>query len=49
MKSNGEEAAIAQNLKDTIGGTKVTLISLGKLDFKSKILAFNGGIKSTSL
>lgn len=48
MISNGEEAAITWRFKDTIGGTKVTLISLGKLDFKSKILAFfNGGIKST--
>ena len=48
MISNGEEAAITWKFKDTIGGTKVTLISLGKLDFKSKILAFfNGGIKST--
>ena len=48
MISNGEESSVSWKFKDTIGGTKVTWTSKGKLDFKSKILAFfNGGINST--
>lgn len=48
MITNGEESNVIWKFKDTLGGTKVTLISKGKLDFKSKIIAFfNGGIKAT--
>lgn len=44
---NGEKSEVTFKFKDTIGGTKVTWISKGKLDFKSKILSFfNGGINS---
>lgn len=44
---DGEKLAISWSFKDTTGGTKVTLYSKGKLDFKSKVLAFfNGGINS---
>ena len=44
---DGEKLQITWNFKDTIGGTKVTLQSKGKLDFKSKVLAFfNGGINN---
>lgn len=48
MITNGEESSVSWKFKDTVGGTKVTWTSKGKLDFKSKILAFfNGGINST--
>lgn len=44
---NGEKSEVAFKFKDTIGGTKVTWQSKGKLDFKSKVLSFfNGGINS---
>ncbi|WP_395043297.1 GyrI-like domain-containing protein [Flavobacterium sp.] len=48
MFINGEDSEISWKFKDSIGGTKVTIRSKGKLDFKSKILAiFNGGINNT--
>lgn len=44
---NDEKSEISFSFKDTIGGTKVTWHSKGKLDFKSKVLSFfNGGINS---
>lgn len=44
---DGEKLDLTWSFKDTLGGTKVTLYSKGKLDFKSKVLAFfNGGINS---
>lgn len=47
MVQNGEQSSIYWKFKDTIGGTKVTWRSKGKLDFKSKITAFfHGGINS---
>ena len=47
MIRNKEEAIISWKLKDTVGGTKVTWSGKGKLDFKSKVIAFfNGGINS---
>jgi effector-binding domain-containing protein len=47
MVQNGETSTIFWKFKDTIGGTKVTWKSKGKLDFKSKVLAFfKGGINS---
>ncbi len=48
MTLNNEVSEISWKFKDSIGGTKVTFRSKGKLDFKSKILAiFNGGINNT--
>jgi effector-binding domain-containing protein len=47
MIRNEEEAVISWKLKDTLGGTKVTWTGKGKLDFKSKVIAFfRGGINS---
>jgi effector-binding domain-containing protein len=47
MIQNDESSTIFWKFKDTIGGTKVTWRSKGKLDFKSKVLAFfKGGINS---
>ena len=47
MVQNGEQSTIYWKFKDTIGGTKITWRSKGKLDFKSKVLAFfKGGINS---
>lgn len=47
MIRNDEESIISWKLKDTIGGTKIIYSSRGKLDFKSKIVAFfKGGINS---
>jgi effector-binding domain-containing protein len=44
---DGEKSEVCFKFKDTIGGTKVTWKSKGKLDFKSKVLSFfNGGINS---
>lgn len=48
MVSNNEKSDVFWKFKDTVGGTKVTWRSKGKLDFKSKILAFfRGGISNT--
>jgi effector-binding domain-containing protein len=47
MTQNDEKSEIYWKFKDTIGGTKVTWRSKGKLDFKSKVLAFfQGGVNS---
>lgn len=47
MVNNEESAEIYWNFKDTVGGTKVSWRSKGKLDFKSKVAAFfQGGINS---
>ncbi len=47
MIQNGEQSTIYWKFKDTTGGTKVTWRSKGKLDFKSKVMAFfKGGINS---
>ena len=47
MLQNGEQSTVYWKFKDTIGGTKVTWRSKGKLDFKSKVFAFfRGGINS---
>jgi effector-binding domain-containing protein len=47
MVNNKEYSEIYWNFKDTVGGTKVTWRSKGKLDFKAKIAAFfHGGINS---
>ena len=47
MIQNGEQSTIFWKFKDTIGGTKITWRSKGKLDFKSKVLAFfQGGVNS---
>lgn len=47
MVQNEESSTIFWKFKDTVGGTKVTWRSKGKLDFKSKVLAFfKGGINS---
>ena len=44
---NGENSKIYIHFKDTIGGTKVTWKTVGKLDFKTKIFSFfSGGITS---
>lgn len=44
---DGEKSEVSFKFTDTIGGTKVTWKSKGKLDFKSKVLSFfNGGINS---
>lgn len=44
---NGIKSAVAWKFKDTIGGTKVTWSSVGKLDFKTKIISFfTGGVNS---
>lgn len=43
----GEKSKFFWYFKDTIGGTKVTWKSKGKLDFESKVISFfNGGINS---
>ncbi|MEC4005654.1 GyrI-like domain-containing protein [Flavobacterium sp. SUN052] len=47
MIQNDEQSTIYWKFKDTVGGTKVTWRSKGKLDFKSKVLAFfQGGVNS---
>ena len=47
MIRNDEVSLISWKLKDTIGGTKVTYSGKGKLDFKSKVMAFfKGGINA---
>jgi len=47
MFKNGKYSSIYWKFEDTIGGTKVTWRSKGKLDFNSKIIAFfKGGINS---
>ncbi len=47
MIQNGEQSTIYWKFKDTVGGTKVSWRSKGKLDFKSKVMAFfKGGINS---
>ena len=47
MVNNEETSEFFWKFKDTIGGTKVTWRSKGKLDFKSKVAAFfHGGINS---
>lgn len=44
---NGSTATISLKFKDTIGGTKVTVHSKGKMDIMTKIFTFfNGGISS---
>jgi effector-binding domain-containing protein/ribosome-associated toxin RatA of RatAB toxin-antitoxin module len=44
---NGTTAIISWKLKDTIGGTKITVHSKGKMDIMTKITTFfNGGISS---
>ena len=44
---NGENSKVSWQFKDTLGGTKVTWKSSGKLDFKSKVASFfNGGINA---
>lgn len=44
---NGIQSSVYWKFKDTIGGTKVTWSSKGKLDFKTKIMSFfTGGINS---
>jgi effector-binding domain-containing protein len=44
---DGEKSEVSFKFKDTVGGTKVTWQSKGKLDFKSKVLAFfDGGINA---
>ena len=43
----GEKSKVYWQFKDTLGGTKVTTKSIGKLDFKSKVISFfNGGINA---
>ncbi len=45
INTDGTLSTLTWRFKDTIGGTKVTLLTKGVLDFKSKVLAFfNGGI-----
>lgn len=47
MVSNEESSEMFWTFKDTVGGTKVTWRSKGKLDFRSKVAAFfHGGISS---
>ena len=47
MLNNSETSEIYWKFKDTIGGTKVTWRSKGKLDFQSKVSAFfHGGINN---
>ncbi len=42
---NGSKSIIKWEFKDTLGFTKVTLKSLGRVDFKSKVAAFfSGGV-----
>lgn len=44
---NGTTATISWKLKDTIGGTKITVFSKGKMDIMTKITTFfEGGITS---
>ena len=43
----GEKSNVSWQFKDTLGGTKITIKSKGKLDFKSKIISFfKGGINA---
>lgn len=42
---NGEKSQVSWKFKDTVGGTKITWKTEGKLDFNSKVTSFfNGGI-----
>ncbi len=46
MNYNGNSSDVFIYFKDTVGGTKVTLKTLGKMSFTNKILTtINGGIK----
>ena len=45
MNYNGTSSSVFWSFKDTIGGTKVTWKTIGKMDFSMKVYtAFNGGI-----
>ena len=45
MNYNGTSSAVFWSFKDTIGGTKVTWKTIGKMNFSMKVYtAFNGGI-----
>ncbi|MFV8370586.1 SRPBCC family protein [Flavobacterium sp. LB2R40] len=45
MNYNGTESSVFWSFKDTIGGTKVTWKTIGKMSFSMKVYtAFNGGI-----
>ena len=45
MNYNGSESRVSWRFKDTVGGTKVTWKTIGKMSFSMKVLTtFNGGI-----
>jgi len=47
IKFNGTQATISWKLKDTVGGTKVTVYTDGKMDLFTKVsIFFKGGISS---
>ncbi|WP_281226137.1 SRPBCC family protein [Flavobacterium aquiphilum] len=49
MELNGSSSKVFWSFKDTVGGTKVTWKSVGKMDFMSKVDAFFNGKPQNSI